>query len=146
MVRLLRERRQVRVVADQIGAPTWARSLAQATVAALMPALLARAALQSRVAATRGVYHAACSGETSWYGLTTRLRDCLQSVGERAPLALVLPMTSEADVTPAVRPKNSRLDSTRFEHTFGVSMPPWDEALDLCLADVLEGGGPGAPG
>ncbi len=138
---LLQQQPTVHVVNDQIGAPTWARSLAQATVAALMPALSGRVHVREHIGSTHGLYHLACRGETTWFGLAERVRDRLQRFAPALSLATVLPVTSEQYGGKARRPTNSRLDCSVFEQTFGVAMPRWDTALDLCLEDIFAGAG-----
>lgn len=138
---LLQQQPAVRVVNDQIGAPTWARSLAQATVAALMPALSGRVHVREHIGSTHGLYHLACSGETTWFGLAEHLRDRLRRFAPSRSVAAVLPVTSEQRGGKARRPANSRLDCSLFEQTFGVAMPRWDTALDLCLEDVFDRAG-----
>lgn len=137
MLRLLAERDVVRVVDDQVGAPTWVRSLAQATCAALLPAILRDGQVRQRVAATTGIYHLACGGQTSWHGLAAALRARLEQGGSR-PLARLIPIASREYPTRAVRPLNSRLDCERFDRVFGVAMPDWEDALTLCWQEVAE--------
>jgi dTDP-4-dehydrorhamnose reductase len=141
---LLQQQPAVRVVNDQIGAPTWARSLAQATVAALMPALSGRVPVREHIGSTQGLYHLACRGETTWFGLAERLRDRLLCFAPPLALAAVLPVTSEQYGGKARRPANSRLDCSLFEKTFGVAIPHWELALDLCLEDIFACAGPAA--
>ena len=120
--RLLREREEVRIVADQIGAPTLAGDLARATAE-----LLERhgvAALKER----RGVYHATASGSTSWHGFATEIARL-----ERSRVRIV-PIPSEAYPTPARRPKNSRLSNRKLLRQFGVALPRWEASLQTCHA------------
>ena len=125
MRRLMDERDQLRIVDDQIGAPTWCRTIAQVTSLVLAKWPADREAQM----ALRGVYHLAPSGSTSWCGFATAIRDHL---GLECDLQ---PIPTSAYPTPAARPPNSRMDAARLEQTFGLAMPGWDAELARCLAD-----------
>ena len=117
MSRLLRERGEVRVVSDQVGAPTFAGDLADAT--AQMLKHHGAAALGER----RGVYHLTASGSTSWHGFATAIAR-LQGSSAR-----IVPVPSEDNPLPARRPKNSRLSNEKVFRQFGVSLPSWEDSL-----------------
>jgi dTDP-4-dehydrorhamnose reductase len=117
MLRLARERPQLRVVDDQVGAPTWARDIAQATRVAL-----------DRPQPLEGLFHVAARGSTSWFGFARRI---LQLAGLETP---VLPIPTSEYPTAAARPAYSVLDSGRFEAEAGFRIGPWDERLRACLA------------
>jgi dTDP-4-dehydrorhamnose reductase len=124
MRRLLAQKRELRVVSDQIGAPTFAGDLAAATAGLLdargAPALGER----------RGVYHMTASGSTSWHGFAMAIAR-LEGVN---PLARVVPIPSEAYTTAARRPKNSRLSNEKLLREFGVALPSWEASLAVCHA------------
>lgn len=131
MQRLMRggaaERPELKIVADQMGAPTWCRSLADATAQ-----VLAQVISPSRGAdkpAPWGVYHMTNDGETSWHGFAQAI---LAADSPEAPPRL-LPIPSRDYPTPARRPLNSRLDNAKLARVFGVRLPAWDQALKLCL-------------
>jgi dTDP-4-dehydrorhamnose reductase len=125
MRRLLAEREEVRVVADQIGAPTWARLIAQGTAL-----ILAQTAPDGfRLGARAGVYNLTCAGSTSWHGFATAIRDF---TGARCR---VIPVTTAEYPLPAPRPADSRLDNGKVETAFGVRLPDWHDALRLCLEE-----------
>jgi dTDP-4-dehydrorhamnose reductase len=125
MRRLLAERDEVRVVADQIGAPTWARLIAQGTAL-----ILAQTAVDGfRLGDRRGVYNLTCGGATSWHGFAEAIRDFS---GARCK---VIPVATAEYPLPAPRPPDSRLDNARVEATFGVRLPDWHDALRLCLEE-----------
>ncbi|WP_230125539.1 dTDP-4-dehydrorhamnose reductase, partial [Pseudomonas sp. Bi70] len=106
MQRLLQEREQLSVVADQIGAPTWAGSIAAAT-----GQLIER--WQTAQTAAWGVYHFTARGETSWFGFTEAIATQLLAQGK--PVAQLTAIATREYPTPAQRPLNSRLDCTRLE-------------------------------
>ncbi len=126
MQRLLQERSELRVVADQIGAPTWAGTIAQST-----RALIER--WQSGDAAAWGTYHLTASGETSWFGFTQAIAGHLTAQGKAC--ATLEPIPASAYPTPAARPQNSRLDCSRLAREWGVTQPVWEAALSACLAE-----------
>ncbi len=127
--RLARERDELRIVADQIGAPTWSRFLAQTT--AHVVAVLERN--RDRIDEVAGLYHVTNVGQTSWHGFAEAI---VAHMRERHALGAkrVLPIATEDYPTPARRPKYSILDNTKAEQTFGISCPTWEKALTLCLA------------
>jgi len=124
MQRLLQEREQLSVVADQIGAPTWAGSIAAATVQ-----LVER--WQQRQTAAWGVYHFSARGETSWFGFAEAIAAQLQAQGKT--VAQLTPIATTQYPTPARRPLNSRLDCSRLERDWGVRLPDWHAGLLECL-------------
>jgi dTDP-4-dehydrorhamnose reductase len=128
MQRLLRERDEVRVVGDQIGAPTWSESLAEATVAILEQA---GCDWVRYIGANRGLYNMTCGGATSWFGFAGAIRDHM--VDQESTLGRLVEIRSTEYPTPARRPPYSVLDNSRLRQTFGVSLPAWDDALARCL-------------
>lgn len=125
ILRLAGERDALRVVDDQIGAPTWSRMIATATALAL-----------ARHQDQQGIYHLAAAGETSWHGFASAL---VEGAVRRRLLAHTLPIhrIASADFpTPARRPVNSRLDGTRLQHDFALSLPHWSDQLALCLDEM----------
>jgi dTDP-4-dehydrorhamnose reductase len=126
MQRLLQEKPELRIVADQIGAPTWAGAIADSTLA-----LIER--WQTGNAGAWGTYHLTAEGETSWFGFAQAIGDALREQGVRC--ANLLPIPSSDYPTPAARPLNSRLDCTRLQREWGVSQPDWLSALHDCLAE-----------
>lgn len=126
MQRLLQEKPELRIVADQIGAPTWAGTIANSTLA-----LIER--WQAGQAGAWGTYHLTAQGETSWFGFAQAIGEALRQQGK--PCATLLPIPSSDYPTPAARPLNSRLDCTRLQREWAVSQPDWQSALRECLAE-----------
>lgn len=131
MLRLAKERPELRIVADQFGAPTWSRTIADSTAMALhrlyVPGangILADAAAWDRAS---GTYHLTSGGRTTWFEFA---REIFATLPENERPAVVPIATSEYPV-PASRPSNSSLDCSRFTSTFG-RLPDWKEALKLC--------------
>jgi dTDP-4-dehydrorhamnose reductase len=125
MLKIGASRRELRVVDDQTGSPTYAPDLARCSLEALMRALEATAVGK---AFPSGVYHLANTGFTSWAGFARAI----------LPSHHVSGIPSPEYPTPARRPLNSRLSLSRFVNTFGVHPRPWQEALADCLKALKE--------
>ncbi|WP_447652150.1 dTDP-4-dehydrorhamnose reductase [Pseudomonas abietaniphila] len=125
MQRLLQEREKLTIVGDQIGAPTWAGTIAQST-----RELVER--WRDGKPGAWGVYHLTAGGETSWFGFAQAIGQELIKAGK--PCATLEPIPSSAYPTPAKRPLNSRLDCSRLHREWGVSQPGWHDAMLECLA------------
>jgi len=121
MLRLGKEGEQLKVVDDQIGAPTTAEAITEATQVVLRQLVLSEVPANSA-----GVYHLACGGSTSWCGFA---RAIFEGFSSRQKAPEVLPIPSEAYPTPAKRPHNSRLCCDKFVGQFGYRMPHWKDAL-----------------
>lgn len=118
--RLAAERSELRIVDDQIGAPTWSRMIAEATALALHPRREGN-----------GVYHLASAGAVSWLGFAAAILGIAPPPG---PVAALVAIPSSDYPLPAARPKNSRLDCRRLAADFGLTLPDWEDALRLCAA------------
>jgi len=125
MRRLMRERPELKIVADQVGAPTWCRDLAEAT--ALVVGQITSPASRFAQAEPWGIYHMTNAGETTWHGFAGAIQ-ALNGTG-----AHLIPIPGSEYPTPAKRPLNSRLDNDKLEQTFGVRLQDWRTALALCL-------------
>ncbi len=124
MLRLAETRDVIRVVNDQLGNPTYAPHLAEA-VLAVATAILGGGE-------SGGVYHAVSSGETSWFGLAGEV--FAQAATHGLPVPKLEPIGTAEYPTPARRPANSRLDTTKLRKAFGVTLPPWREGVAACVA------------
>jgi dTDP-4-dehydrorhamnose reductase len=126
MLRLARERPELRVVGDQVGAPTSSRAIAEGTVQVLASLLLDRRfVLPTEL---NGVYNMTASGETSWHGFASAI---LASDPRRHEQVCheVVSISTDQYPTPARRPAYSVLDNGKIARTFGVSLPPWESQL-----------------
>ena len=128
MQRLLQENPEVRVVADQFGAPTWAGTIANSTLSLIK-------CWQSGDVAAWGTYHLTAQGQTSWFGFAQAIVEALRQQGK--PCAKLLPILSSDYPTPATRPLNSCLDCSRLQIDWGVRQPDWQTALRECLAEQV---------
>ena len=130
MRRLMRERPELKIVADQMGAPTWCRDLAEATAQVLSQIASPMAA--ENQASHWGIYHMVNAGETSWHGFAQAIQ-ALDEFDETCAPAHLLPIPSSDYPTPARRPLNSRLNSDKLERKFGIRLQDWHAALALCM-------------
>lgn len=131
MLHLATEREQLKVVADQIGAPTGAELLAD------LSAHMARATLLRPDLA--GTYHAVAGGETSWYDYARHVIEFARARGARLATApdQVLPLASQDYLTAARRPHNSRLSTRKLQSSFDLNLPHWQAGVDRMLSEIL---------
>jgi dTDP-4-dehydrorhamnose reductase len=131
MLRLAAERERLTVIDDQFGAPTGAELIADVTAHAI------RQLLQRPQDA--GTYHLAAAGETTWNGYARHVIDTARVLQPEQVLAAreVTAVPTSAFPTPAQRPHNSRLDTTRLQQTFSLRLPEWQRGVDRMLAEIL---------
>jgi len=134
ILRLAKERENLRIVGDQFGSPTWARLIAEATAHVIRQAESERSAGTF----TSGLYNLAASGWTSWHGFATAIIRHASNYARCAPINVrtIEQISTEAYPLPAARPKNSRLATERFVYRFDIKMPDWQSSLALCLEDL----------
>jgi dTDP-4-dehydrorhamnose reductase len=134
MLRLAGERSELRIVDDQIGAPTSSECIARATAELLDRILGPNAAgLDGR----SGIYNLTNSGETTWFGFAKAILTEQAGMSGAATPNLIPIKTSEF-LRPARRPANSRLSCRRLEETFGVRLPDWKDALSSVLTSLKQ--------
>lgn len=135
MLRLAAEREQLKVIDDQVGAPTGADLLADVTAHALRHLL---PPMRRNDLTPSGIYHVAAAGETSWHGYARFVLQQAQEAGLvlKAGPEQVLPIPTSAYPTPAQRPHNSRLDTTRLQNTFGLTLPHWQDGVRRMLKEM----------
>jgi len=132
MLRLAQERDRMKVIDDQIGAPTGAELLSDVTAHALRAARLNPE--------LSGLYHLVAAGETSWHGYARFVLDFAQRAGvalKVSPEAIEAVPTSVFP-TPAKRPHNSRLNTEKLQNTFDLHLPSWQAGVERMLAEILE--------
>jgi dTDP-4-dehydrorhamnose reductase len=130
MLRLARERPELRVVADQRGNPTHAPHLAEAILA-----ISERLAAGAQPAQPWGIYHATSAGETTWAGFAAAIVEAgAQRLG--VPRVPVIPIATREYPTPARRPANSCLDCSKLQRVFGLKLPPWQQGVEQCIAEL----------
>lgn len=136
MLRLAGERKSLRVVADQTGSPTSAELIADVTALALKQ-LFDRG---SEAASASGLYHLTAAGETTWHGLACRVIAQAEQAGSSLSCSStdVEPIGTSDYPTPAKRPANSRLDTSKLRETFGINLPDWRHHVDRTVSELVE--------
>ncbi len=136
MLRLGAERERLSIVADQVGAPTSARLIAEITAH-----LIHRALAERRIGGFRsGLFHLSAAGQTSWYGFAQTIFERWRAIAPAQVLKVreLRAITSAEYPTPARRPLNSRLDCSALADRFGIALPPWREGLELVLGELAD--------
>ncbi len=131
MLRLARQGVQLKVVNDQIGAPTPSRMIAQATAEVLQCAATQRSEFEK----INGLYHLTAAGQTSWFGFALAIFEQAVRAGRLAMQPAVVAVSAGEYVTAARRPSNSVLSNEKFSQVFGFTLPNWETALALILAE-----------
>lgn len=132
ILRLARKGEDLRIVADQIGAPTWARDIADATALIIQAVRLEQA--QGPFAS--GVFNLTASGATSWYEFAKAILEDANRHALLQRMPQLEPISSGEYPTPAARPKNSRLAGDRLSKRFGIALPHWKQGLALCIDEL----------
>jgi dTDP-4-dehydrorhamnose reductase len=129
ILRLAAERSELKIVADQFGAPTWSRSIAEATAQILAQCPRDRPEI-------RGIYNLSAAGKTSWHGFASQIVDRYRVQYPDRHLAVqnILAIPTSDYPTPAKRPAYSVLDNSKVLADFGVQLPDWDVSLEQLLA------------
>ena len=130
MLSLGRERKELKVVDDQFGAPTSARLIADATAGAVAKNFTEGKLDVNAFRESGGLYHLTAAGRTTWYGFAQAI------LSGREGMAKVLPIPTSGYPTPARRSPNSVLDNGKLERQFGFALPDWRVGLQLCLEEL----------
>ena len=144
VLRLAREKEELRMVGDQYGAPTWARSLAEST-AIVLARLLERNSVTGSWQS--GLFHLTAAGQTSWAGFAQAILEDYDALldwpaetgefGGELKAKRVVEITSDQYQTPARRPRNSVLSNAQIQAAFGIVLPDWRTQLQLALQDAI---------
>jgi dTDP-4-dehydrorhamnose reductase len=128
ILRLAAERSELKIVADQVGAPTWCRSIAEATAQIL--------AQCQRDRDVKGLYNLSAAGKTSWHGFASQIVDRYRVLYPDRHLAVeqILAIPASDYPTPAKRPAYSVLDNSKILADFDVQLPDWNSSLEQLLA------------
>ena len=133
ILRLAGEREELRVVADQIGAPTWARLIAEVTALALQQDLARR----KNGEFDSGIFNLSAAGETSWHGFACAIVNAAREGGAALKCRKVVPITTAEYPLPAARPANSLLSGAKLGKRYGLEMPGWNHCMHLCLEELF---------
>jgi dTDP-4-dehydrorhamnose reductase len=144
IIRLAKEKEELRVVGDQYGAPTWARALAEATTTIVARSLERKSATGTWPS---GLFHCTAGGRTSWAGFAKAILEDYEELldwpaetgefGGELKARRVVEITTEQYQTPAKRPRNSVLSNAAIQAAFGITMPDWRSQLRLAMQDAI---------
>ena len=134
MLKLAQERDKLSIVADQFGAPTSARMLADVT------AEIVRQLLEEGAYKKYGTYHLVAEGETSWHGYAQYVIEQANALGLQTKIAAkdVKPIPTKDYPMPAARPANSRLDTAKVKAMFGIALPSWQDEVGFVVAALIK--------
>ncbi len=127
MLNLTKQRKELNIIDDQIGSPTWSRLIADVT----SKAVYAKYNFSNEIES--GLYNLSGQGETSWYGFAKKIFEYANLDGS----INVLPITTENYPTPAKRPVYTVLSNEKLERTFSLKIPMWQDSLKLCMDEYL---------
>lgn len=130
ILKVAAEKPELRIVDDQIGAPTWSRDIAEAT------ALAARKWLTGDREGLSGIYHLTAAGETTWYGLAVEVLRLRVMTAPSNKFAHLIPIPTSQYRTPAARPRNSRLDCGKLQQVFNIRLPEWKSSLAEVIPSI----------
>lgn len=136
IARLATERDELRIVTDQIGAPTSASFIADSITNIVAKSA---AGLPAKFAEVNGIIHLTAAGETSWYDFALSIVAGLRSRGVSLAVKRILPIRTDQYPTPAMRPCNSRMDCDRLRRVFGITPPLWNVLLAIELNQLALG-------
>ncbi len=129
--KLSQTRNQIKIVDDQTGAPTWAKSIADGT-AHILEQRLKEGKAKSPIFAHPGIFHMSCGGKTNWFGFANKILE-ISNLSEGTE---VIPIPTIEYPTPAFRPKYSLLSNRKLKQVFHHEMPKWQDALQECLSSA----------
>ncbi|WP_131782181.1 dTDP-4-dehydrorhamnose reductase [Legionella gresilensis] len=129
ILRLGQEKETLKIIDDQIGAPTGTELLADVT-AHILKAISLNPNLT-------GLYHLTASGNTSWHGFAQFILDEAKKLGKALKIQDLLPIPSKEYATPALRPLNSRLNTHKLQETFSVYLPSWQPGVARAVREIL---------
>jgi dTDP-4-dehydrorhamnose reductase len=129
MLNLAKTKPSLSVVEDQIGAPTWSRSIAEATAQSLLQAIGAKGD------ELWGTYHMTCGEQTSWFGFAEAIFAAAHEKDTTFKIPELKPIPTSGYPTPAKRPAYSVMDNRKLESAFHLRLPSWKKALELCIQE-----------
>ena len=143
ILRLARERDELRIVVDQVGAPTWSRAIAEATGGILKKLRYGQPGFGDVCAQQRGIYNLSAAGQTSWHGFAAAILAHAanappgESAFALARVPMLKPITTEQYPLPAARPPYSVLSNGKLLGAFGIAMPTWETSLAECMRGII---------
>jgi dTDP-4-dehydrorhamnose reductase len=140
ILRLAQQKDELRVVDDQHGAPTWSGDLARLVLHVMKKMIDQSGGTSSphdAVRAVQGIYHAVDRGEATWFSFAQEFLRLAVDACPDTKIARLVPIPTSEYPTPARRPVNSRLDCSRLQQVFGITMPPWQQSAAAVIAEIF---------
>jgi len=142
ILKLATERPELRIVDDQVGAPTWSRDLADATRNIMeqfaMKSAAEKVPIGEALGDRGGIYHMTAAGSVSWCGFGAAILEEMEKRGlSKRSLVKIVPIPSSDYPTPAARPHNSRLCNDKLKNTFGVTLPSWQASFAAVMNELV---------
>ena len=141
ILKFAREREELKIVADQYGAPTWSRDLARLAVHTILRSEEDAAAkgitLTEAVQPIAGIYHACNAGFTTWFGFASEFLRLAKVAEPEQTFAKLIPISSSEYPTPAKRPENSRMTCEKLTRVLSFEMPVWEHSIAQVMAEML---------
>jgi dTDP-4-dehydrorhamnose reductase len=133
ILQLAKERDELRVVNDQIGTPTWCRSISDVTGKIIKQMTEKKEGSLAQISSSiSGVYHMTCRGQTNWHNFARAILEL--TCPEKVPNLLAI--STKEYPTRAARPLYSVLSNVKLKKSFGVALPHWEDALKSCLKGI----------
>jgi dTDP-4-dehydrorhamnose reductase len=129
ILRLAGEREELKIIADQHGAPTAASLLADVTAHAVRQVLHIESANDSQVSDLYGTYHLVAAGSTTWHGYAESVVERAKAADVPVKATQILPIPTSAYPLPAPRPANSQLSTEKLQAAFGLCLPDWQDGV-----------------
>ncbi len=130
MLKLARGQPELKVVADQFGAPTWARMIAEASAQIIARCGNSAESIAGNIAQHSGIYHLTAAGRVNWHGFAEAI---VREAGLQTPVRAI---TAAEYPSPAPRPANSVLSSDKLATRFGIRLPAWESSVAQCVAEL----------
>jgi dTDP-4-dehydrorhamnose reductase len=134
MLNLADQNKELRIVGDQIGAPSWCRAMAEATAQTVSSAVRKTGSVAGGIGEVAGTYCATNAGQTSWAGFAKEIFRCYGAAGKPAPRVIEIPASEYP--TRAKRPANSVMSGEKLKETFGIEMPQWEQSVGMVMQEL----------
>ena len=129
ILRIAQERDELKIVSDQVGAPTWSRMIAEATSQVILQMFTV-----SKPDEFSGIYHLTATGQTSWFGFARFLMELASRHGACVS-PKITPIPTADYPLPAPRPRNSVMSNKKLGDMFDIQLPAWDASVEMCVND-----------
>lgn len=132
MLKLMQEREELKIINDQIGSPTYALDIANATLDAIQKT----DPLKIDSGNTKEIFHLCPPEQISWYDFAVKIKDIAKNSGYNLQIKNIEPIPTSAYPTKATRPLNSRLSVEKLSKKLGITLPSINESLQICFARI----------